>query len=381
MLYLIGGFDGHGSSSTVARARELKIPLSNVIVKYPDTSPEGVPKLLYSMSLYNAKIELIDIAINAKNPAEWQRLMSIIAENNEVVIYDHHESNLKLLQYLPSNVKLIQFDNTVKMARALVSQPENLQIALIGSITDRDPAIKTVLSLDSREFNEMYAIANAYDTAIRSNLADVIANTYTQGFSYLQRLPQLVTYPPSQYARQIEVQKRDNVIIANALNVDLQQWSWKTLDYLMYQYNADYGVMVSRVLDRQINQRIPVVFVAKYWLSDAQSPLQIVSNVIGNRRTIGHETAFSISAVSEQEAMELASNIADALLSQYSSSASAIGSSLIAKAIQSDFQKILARLTEILDEQRKMYQEYLELKRQQVELLKQSNEEQRRRYD
>ena len=380
-FFLVGGFDGHGSSSTVARARELKISLSNVIVKYPDTSPEGTPKLLYSMSLYNAKIELIDIAINVKNPIEWQRLMNIIAQNNEVVIYDHHESNLRLLQYVPNNVKLVQFDNTVKMAQALVQSEDNLSIAYIGSFTDRDPAIASVIPPESREFNEYYTLANVYDVLIRQNLQQSVTGLYSEGLEYLRRMATQVEYPPAKLARQVAVQRRDNIIFADVLGTNLGQWVWKTIDYLLWQSSADYAVIATKVLDRQINAEVPVVFVVKYWLSSAQNPLPIVRSIIGNRKVIGHEEAFSVSATSEQDALQLAEQIVSALESQYSSTATAIGTSTVAKAVQSDFQKILARLTEILDEQRKMYQEYLELKRQQVELLKQSSEEQRRRYD
>jgi len=43
----------------------------------------------------------------------------------------------------------------------------------------------------------------------------------------------------------------------------------------------------------------------------------------------------------------------------------------VANAVRADFATILTKLTQILENQTKMYQEYLELKKQQVELLRQ----------
>lgn len=381
MTYVVGGFDGHGSTLSVARAREKNVSFSNLIIKYPDTSPENMPKLLYSMNMTGEDVEIVDIGINVKNPSEWQRIMDIVAENNQIIIYDHHETNLKLLQYLPKNIKLVQFSNTIEMLDALIQDEGNRQIGLIGSFTDRDPEIKKILSPESREFVEYYQIANAYDVAIRNNLSQTIKNVYEQGFSYLQKLPSLVEYPPEQLSKQIQVRKIDNIIIADAMSVDLKVWTWKVLDYLMYTNGVDYGIMTASVLDRQLNQKIPVLFVARYWLADVPNPMPILKNVLAKRRMIGHEEAFSISLASEREADQLINEIVNALQSQYSSSSLLLNSLSVAKSVQSDFNKILNKLTEILDEQRKMYQDYLELKRQQVELLKNTSNENARRYD
>jgi ElaB/YqjD/DUF883 family membrane-anchored ribosome-binding protein len=48
-----------------------------------------------------------------------------------------------------------------------------------------------------------------------------------------------------------------------------------------------------------------------------------------------------------------------------------INEASVANAIRADYNTIMAKLTQILETQTRMYQEYLELKKQQVELLKQ----------
>ena len=53
----------------------------------------------------------------------------------------------------------------------------------------------------------------------------------------------------------------------------------------------------------------------------------------------------------------------------------------VASALRDDFRAILEKLTEILETQRKMYEEYLRLKKRQVELLESATEEQKRTYD
>jgi hypothetical protein len=57
-----------------------------------------------------------------------------------------------------------------------------------------------------------------------------------------------------------------------------------------------------------------------------------------------------------------------------------VNDQLVAENLRLDFQTILMRLTQVLESQQRMYQEYLELKKQQVELLQRlQSQEQRRR--
>jgi len=51
-----------------------------------------------------------------------------------------------------------------------------------------------------------------------------------------------------------------------------------------------------------------------------------------------------------------------------------IDDSNVAMAVRADFNAILQMLVRILEQQNKMYQEYLELKKQQVELLRRTTD-------
>jgi hypothetical protein len=89
------------------------------------------------------------------------------------------------------------------------------------------------------------------------------------------------------------------------------------------------------------------------------------------RTTIGHDDAFSIRALDASDARSLAERIFNELELLSPRTTHLINEASIANAIRADFATILTKLTQILENQSKMYQEYLELKRQQVELLKQ----------
>jgi hypothetical protein len=99
------------------------------------------------------------------------------------------------------------------------------------------------------------------------------------------------------------------------------------------------------------------------------------------RTTVGHDDAFSVRALDKGDAMALAQRIFEELELISPRTAHLINESRVAEAVRADYATILQRLTQILELQNKMYAEYLELKKQQVELLRQATQQQRTRYD
>jgi len=390
---VVGGYDTHGTATSTAIAKSLNIPLEDLIVRFPDTSPENLPKLLYAMNLFNAEVYVVDIAINLKDPMNYINTIKIIADNNNVTFIDHHESNLKFLSILPRNLRFLQFPTAGAMAKSVAEMfgiTNDWELLLIGVIGDRDESVKELIDIESMDFNRLYNLANVMDVLVRKSVPDTIKGLYLEGLHYLEKQATVVDYPPysivNQLVRDNKITKLDNILFADVTNLqpNMSQWLWKTFDEALRRFNADYLVAVAKVLDRQINRLVDVVFVVRYWLSELQQPKALVSSIIGNRRVIGHDTAFSISATSEEDAKKLAQDVISALQSSYSVTASYIPASTVAKAIQHDFRAILEKQTEILqtlkdilDEQRKNYEKYLELKERQVagveKLLQSSN--------
>jgi hypothetical protein len=183
-----------------------------------------------------------------------------------------------------------------------------------------------------------------------------------------------VQYPPEQLSRQVNVVKRGlNTVLVDLTTVPAQQisaWSWKTMEQVAVNTGADYIVAIAESFDRQTNSYVPTVLVIKYWLSSRPSPRTQLQPVLG-RTTIGHDDAFSIRALDASDARSLANRIFDELELLTPRTTHLVNETRVAEAIRADFSTILSKLTQILETQNKMYQEYLELKRQQVELLKQ----------
>jgi sugar-specific transcriptional regulator TrmB len=96
----------------------------------------------------------------------------------------------------------------------------------------------------------------------------------------------------------------------------------------------------------------------------------VARNLWSTRNIIGHPSAPSGAAVSEDEAREMALAWARALADAATRSASPSVTTFISESrVGEILVEILQRIEQVLEAQRQMYQEYLELKRRQVELL------------
>jgi hypothetical protein len=142
------------------------------------------------------------------------------------------------------------------------------------------------------------------------------------------------------------------------------------MEQVALMHNVDYVVAIAESFDRQTNTYVPTVMVIKYWLSDRPSPRPQLQPVLG-RTTVGHDDAFSVRALDKNDAVQLAERVFNELELLTPRTTHLINERVVASAVRADFAAILTKLTQILENQNKMYQEYLELKRQQVELLRQ----------
>ena len=384
--FIVGGYDTHGTSTSVVIGRSQKIPLDNILVRFPDTSPENLPKFLYTQNLFNDEIYVVDIGINIKNPSEFIDTMKIIADNNVLTFIDHHETNYQYLSLMPKGIRFLQFPSASSMAKAVADMfnaKQDWDLLVVGSIGDRDSSIKEITDVGSMYFERLYRLANIMDVLVRKNVGETIKGLYQDGIEYLERQADNVKYPPSEladiFASEGKITRYGNIVVVDATNIqqNMASWLWKTFDEILRRHGADYLIAPAKVLDRQLNRYVDVVFVIKYWLSDMAPAKQLIPDIINNRRVIGHDDAFSISASSPQDAQELAKAILDRLQENYSVTASYIPTGNVARALQEDFRRILNRqtevlqkITEILELQQQNYAKYNELKEEQIQMLK-----------
>jgi hypothetical protein len=264
----------------------------------------------------------------------------------------------------------------------VLSNEYNRTLAYIGVVSDRDSSILMRMSREEVE-RELLPLSNRLDVLVRQDAETTLRNLVDSPnpIDYLRGVA--VEYPPETLARHVVVVRRGlNTVLIDLTQLPTQQvsgWSWKVMEQIaMIYHNADYVVAVSLAFDRQTNQYVPVVQVIKYWLSQRPSPRPQLVPVLG-RTTTGHDDAFSVRALDLNDARQLADRIFNELELLTPRTVHLVNESRVAEAIRADFSVIMQRLTQILELQSKMYQEYLELKRRQVQLLEQATQQQQQR--
>jgi hypothetical protein len=370
--YIIGHFDGHGVATVASRARSLGVPPERVYSKFPVTGPEQLPNYIdtYFPTLLNYDIEIIDIPVNIRNPKQYIDAINRLATNTPVTLYDHHKTDYQFATQILA--RMIVFGSGIEMAEVL-SDERNRVLAYVGVVADRDPSILSRVSREEVE-KELLPLANRLDVLVRQD-AEVTLKTLVSEpdpIAYIRNAN--IQYPPEALARQVSVVKRGlNTVLLDLTTVPAQQiaaWSWKTMEQVALSYNTDYVVAVAESFDRQTNSYVPTVLVIKYWLSDKPSPRPQLQPVLG-RTTVGHDDAFSVRALDKNDAIQLADRTFNELELLTPRTTHLINERVVASAVRTDFATILTKLTQILENQSKMYQEYIELKKQQVELLRQ----------
>jgi hypothetical protein len=370
--FIIGHFDSHGVSTAATRARSISVPSERVYAKFPITGPEQLPNYIdtYFPTLIQHDIEIIDIPVNLRNPKQYIDAINRLAANTPVTLYDHHKTDYQFATQILA--RIVIFGSGVEMAEVL-SDERNRVLAYVGVVADRDPSILSRVSRDEVE-KELLPLANRLDVLVRQDAEATLKTlvTTTDPLEYIRNAS--VQYPPETLSRQVNVVRRGlNTVLVDLTTIPVQQisaWSWKTMEQVALMYSVDYVVAIAESFDRQTNQYVPIVLTIKYWLSQRPSPRPTLAPVLG-RTTIGHDDAFSVRALDKNDAIQLANRMFEELELLTPKTVHLINETRVAEAVRADFVTILTRLTQILENQNKMYQEYLELKKQQVELLRQ----------
>jgi hypothetical protein len=312
--FIIGHFDGHGVSTTAARARSLGVPAERVYSKFPVTGPEQLPDYIgeHFSTLARHDVEIIDIPVNLKDPGAFIDAVNRLAASTPVALYDHHATSLQFAAQMQARVAV--FGSGVEMAEALVDR-ENLMLAFVGVVSDRDTSILSRIPRGEVE-SELLPLANKLDVVARRDAEKAVKDLASAAdpIAYIRGVS--AEYPPEALARQVEVRRKGvNTVLVDMTRMPAQQvagWGWKVMELVALQHGADYVVAVAEGLGRQAGQRVPTVMVIKYWLSERPSPRPILAPVLG-RVAIGHDNAFSVHAADADDARSLAERAFDEL--------------------------------------------------------------------
>jgi hypothetical protein len=366
---VVGHFDTHGVCAAYLAAKAFGAV--DVFANFPATSPESLVQTLqnlYSAAPTSLRIVLVDIPIDLKNPSAFVRGLEDLALRHEIVFIDHHESSVQFLHMFqrvkpiflgPSALTL----NNYLLSRIPGATDTDRTIALVGAIGDRDPEVVR----QGLFTQELQALADGLDVIVRER------DGALRAVRTLLQSPAMLLDEARTKAGQIPSATLSQRIgsVAVAQGPLPAQWGPKALERLCFAAGTWYAVGWG--VDER--SKTPVVRAIIRWDVQARMahlplPGAVARTLWPTRNVIGHPAAPSVAATSETEAQEMALAWARALADAVTKSAAPAVTRFIPESnVAEILVEVLQRLEQILESQRQMYQEYLDLKRRQVELL------------
>jgi len=378
-VVVVAHHDVHGI--TVGYLASRAFSATEVYANFPQTAPENLIQTLqnmYAASPQKLKIVIVDIPVNLKDPASFVTGLENIATRHEVVFIDHHESSVPYLTQFRRVKPIFLGPSALTLNNFLLGQITNANeidktIALLGAIGDRDSEVVKQGLLT----NELQTLSDGLDVLVREKDGALrIIRSMVQN-------PNAVLDEAKARANQIPSAQVSQRIgpVAVSLQQLPPQWGPKALEKMAFSVGSWYATGWG--VDERSKQ--PIARAIIRWdiqakMSNLPAPGQIARQLWPTRNIIGHPSAPSVAASSEAEAQEMVVQWARALAdaSKFTTKTTTfINESIVGEA----FIEVLQRLEQILQNQQRMYQEYLELKKKQVELLERSESSSTRRYD
>jgi len=400
--YIIGHTDLDGIARTAAVL--VSVPEwrdAKVLIRYSRTRPSTIPNTL-AQFLEEAEMIIppdsivlfIDIPVDVRNPEAYIKALDKFAASRRVIWTDHHETDAPFLRRLNENAIALWFgpsayEYTLALVQWLGGNPNDPKIqffAKLSGIGDRDPTIPRRFA---NELQDLLPIADGLDVLIREQSAGGEAE-YEDFVRQLAFNTSTVIANARARANEIPVPTRYEIIGRTVLVTEELPTAWgpKSLERVAFRTRSLYAIGVSR--DPRTNTYL--VRAITYWITLATTSATEIGNTEAfrrlvaeiNQRPYGPPAAPVVPGFTTFEsALAFARRLAEELGREHyvPKTVRLINDSRVAEALSQDFSMILQRLTEILEEQRKMYQKYLELKEEQVRLLRETTDEERRRYD
>lgn len=405
---IIHDTDLHGVSCGINALYTLKDVYNNVTVyshfslnaNEPSTTPQGLVSVIETLGF--AHLIILDIPIDIRNPKRY--IDSLISHNQfkgRVLWLDHHGHSQWVSELNKAGVTAIVYGTSYDLSLSVPRMYGKVDSftekwALVGALADFDVSIADKVSKDLEEsvceyLDQVYKFRR--DVLLNhlklkyTNVAIDITKGNVGFLSYAIAINQIEVNDVLEVARELGTPLSisnyniiGNVVYTTALPQMGLQWktAWKLCMLT--------GCKVAIVPAYNPRTKQFALIIAKYWRSEpeiAQIIEEFIQREFAGRQIVGHVGARSISLMSESEIQripEIARKLNEYIESKIYTPKSTrlINEQTVARALHQDFSLILQKLTEILEEQRKMYEEYLKLKKRQVELLEETR---RHEYD
>ena len=370
---VIAHHDVHGICAGYLAAKAFGA--AEVYANFPQTAPENLVQTLqnlYAAASQRLRVVIVDIPIDLKNPVGFVQSLEQFAQLHDVVFIDHHESSLRFIGQFRHVRPVFLGPSALTLNNYLLSQIPNptdidRTLALVGAVGDRDPEV-----VKQGLFNtELQTLSDGLDVLVRER--DGALRTLRA----LVQNPETVLSGARERADQIPAARLGQRIGSVAVAADPLPTGWgpKALEKMALAAGAWYAVGWG--VDEKT--KTPVVRAIIRWDINARMPHLLLPGIVARqiwstRNIIGHPAAPSVAATSETEAKEMALAWARALADAATKSAAPAVATLISETrVGEMLAEILQRLEQILEEQRKMYAEYLDLKRRQIQLLERAS--------
>jgi len=370
---IVAHHDVHGVTAGYLAAKAFGA--AEVYANFPPTAPENLVATLqnlYAAASQRMRVIIVDVPVDVKNPVGFVQGLESFAMLHDVVFIDHHETSVKWLNQFRHVRPVFLGPSALTLNNYLLSQIPNptdidRMLALVGAVGDRDPEV-----VRQGLFNaELQTLSDGLDVLVRER--DGALRTIRM----LVQNPETVLASARERANQIPVARLGQRIGPVAVAADQLPAGWgpKALEKMAFAAGAWYATGWG--IDEKT--KTPIARAIIRWDIAAKMPNLPLPGAIAKeawptRNIIGHPAAPSIAAVSETEAREIASAWARALAEAATRSAAPQVTTLISESkVGEVLVEVLQRLEQVLEEQRKMYSEYLDLKRQQVELLRRTS--------
>lgn len=363
----------------------------------PVTNPmwlaQCLPQLVQPGSL---NVMVIDIPIDVQAPKAFVDALSQYPfAGSQLWFIDHHGhsewTRLLAASGVFVNIQPTSYDMSLAVPRAFGVEDEELRKwALIAAVGDFDESIadQVPISLEEDvcdyldpawkfEFKKIPDVARA--VATYGNVGAIVKWILDRNIGPDELLA--IAHQHSSGVPDLAYDVKGHVAVVT--QEPPTGLAWKAIAKVCRRTNAPVGTIIS------VSPRGVALIVATNWrVKSRYAPIvdAAVQEVAAGRPVVGHPGARSILCTTREEARQLQQQVVSAVNARVETSMPVsetvrlINETTLARALMRDFNYISRSLAEILDEMRKMYREYLELKRRQVELLERA-EGREARYD
>jgi len=371
------------------------------------------------LNYLNADVEEV-ITIDIPPPRELPRRAQIVSFIQQLRslgvnyriydVFDHAEPQYwQQLKSAGADLRLVPDGYSVKLLPAIdyLGRIETVmeRWALVGSIADFDESVASRTSIDleriiaeevdaAYKFGQwpvqpsevrMYGKTGAIAKYIVERLDADPERFINMAQEIYKSLPQNQKLP-----QQVQYRRIGSVALAEASQVP-PGLQWKLAWKVAWATNTDVAVIYG-VRQQRGSQEYHGIIVASYWRSKSRVANvidQVVSEIAGRMHAsvVGHVGARSLMwPAGAVDTLRVAEEIASMISQRIWTPAVThlVSDSVVASAVREDYARIMTTLTQILERMERMYSEYLELKRRQVELLERAtgtSTAQRARYD